>query len=160
TELLAPPVVQPPAVELRKDPAKPEAQFTMPPAIDPIRLPSPTVGRVAPSVSIETVAPEAAPFGQPVSYEIVIKNHSPIPVTHVRVDEELGGAKFVGSEPPGEGSDDKILWMLGTLNAGEEKRIKVTVKPGSEGDLCTKPRVTYSAATALSVRVTRPSLAV
>jgi uncharacterized membrane protein len=50
--------------------------------------------------------------------------------------------------------------MLGTLNAGEEKRIKVTVKPGSEGDLCTKPRVTYSAATALSVRVTRPSLAV
>jgi uncharacterized repeat protein (TIGR01451 family) len=161
-EPLAPPVVVPPMAEPRKDPPKPDP-FTnpMPPQVEPSRQATPPSGRTMPTVSIETISPESTPFGQPVNYEIVVKNHSSTPVTNVRVDEELvGGAQIISTEPAGEASADKAQWTIGTLNAGEEKRIKLSVKPGPEGDLCSKPRVTFSAATTLNVRVTRPNLVV
>ena len=129
---------------------KPEATVTA----------APTSNRVMPSVSIEAIAPETAPYGQPVSYEIVVKNNGAATVANVRVDDEItGGTKFMSAEPTGEINGDKVMWLFGTLNAGEEKHIKMTVRPG-EGDLASKPRVTYSAATTMNVQVTRPSLAV
>lgn len=150
-------------VEPVKLPVTPRVE-TLPPSLDAVKPTAPTFAsgnRVSPSVSIETVAPESTAFGQPVSYEIVVKNMSSVPVTHVRVDEEISaGTKYVSAEPAGETNGDKVLWMLGTLNAGEEKRIKVSVKPGNEGDLQTKPRVTYSVVTAMQVRITRPNLVV
>ena len=170
-ESVAPPVVAPkiepvaPAVEAVKPaPSKPETPMMLPP-IETAPTSSPAkssaANRVMPAVSIETIAPESVPYGQPVTYEIVVKNQGPLAVSHVRVDEEMGpGTKFISAEPVGELNGDKVLWMLGTLNAGEEKHIKVGVKPGNEGDLTTNPRVTYSAATSMNVRVTRPSLVI
>jgi uncharacterized repeat protein (TIGR01451 family) len=160
-KVLAEPVKVP--VEPLKIPVPPRAE-TLPPTPDQVKPNTPAVpsgNRVNPSVSIETVAPESTAFGQPVSYEIVVKNTGAASVTHVRVDEEIGaGTKFVGAEPAGEMNGDKLLWMLGSLNAGEEKRIKVSVKPGNEGDLQTKPRVSYSVSTAMHVRITRPNIVV
>jgi uncharacterized repeat protein (TIGR01451 family) len=116
--------------------------------------------RVTPSVSIETIAPESAPFAQPVSYEIVVRNTGSTPVTHVRVDDEIAaGTAFIRAEPAAQQNGEKVLWMLGSMNAGEEKRIRMTVKAG-EGDLTLKPRVTFSSGTTTSVRVTRPNLAI
>jgi uncharacterized repeat protein (TIGR01451 family) len=150
-------------VKIPVEPVTPRVE-TLPPSLEAVKPAVPAFAsgnRMSPSVSIETVAPESTAFGQPVSYEIVVKNTSSAPVTHVRVDEEIGaGTKYVSAEPAGEINGDKVLWMLGTLNAGEEKRIKVSVKPGNEGDLQTKPRVTYSVATAMHVRITRPNLVV
>ena len=154
------PVLTPPA-EPMKDPVAPRIEA---PSLEQVKPVTPMVSagnRISPAVSIETVAPEATPYGQPVNYEILVKNTGSVSVTHVRVDEEIGaGTKFVGAEPTGEINGDKVLWMLGTLNAGEEKRIKVSVKPGNEGDLQTKPRVSYSVATAMHVRITRPNIVV
>jgi len=116
--------------------------------------------RVAPTIALETIAPETAPFGMPVAYEIVVKNVGQVAVSHVRVDEEIGpGTKFIGAEPAAELSGDKAMWMLGSLNPGEEKHIKVTVKPG-EGDLVTKPRVSYTTSTVMNVKITRPNLTI
>ncbi len=113
--------------------------------------------RTGPMISIETIAPNQVQFGLPVSYEIVVKN-GPVALTQVRVDEELSaGAKFVGSEPAAEVTGDRASWAIGTMNPGEEKHIKVTVKPG-EGDLITKPRVSCAIATTNSVHITRPAL--
>src|SRR5262249_62335112 len=44
------------------------------------------------------------------------------------------------------------------MAVGSEKHIKVTAKPGAEGDYKTNPRVTLTAATANSVKITRPKL--
>ena len=167
----AAPEIMLPVIDVRPAPLKfaapvveskiaPDVPFTSlhPPAIDPVRTSAPAGNRVTPSVSIEAIAPDMVPFGQLIVYEIVVKNTGSVPVTHVRVDEELGsGVKFVSSEPAGETNGEKALWMLGSLNVGEEKRIKIRVKPG-EGDLNTKPRVSWSAAAALNVRVARPNL--
>lgn len=175
------PVPPGPIEPMKTKPAKPEpaaplitvpAEPTRAPAAPKIEAPSleiakPTASpvaagnRVTPAVSIETIAPESAPYGQPVTYEIVVKNTGSVPVTHVRVDEEIGaGTKFVGAEPAGEMSGDRVLWMLGPLNAGDERRIKVSVRPGNEGDLHTKPRVSFSVAMATHVRITRPNIVV
>lgn len=127
----------------------------------PMAAPRAAEGRVSPTITIETVAPETTPHGQPVTYEIVVRNTGTGAVTHVRVDDEIGaGTKFISADPVGELNGDRVLWMLGTLNGGEEKRIKVSVKPGDEGDLQTKPRVTCSVATAMHVRITRPNLVI
>jgi uncharacterized repeat protein (TIGR01451 family) len=146
-----------------KAPAVPRVD-TLPPSLEAVNPTVPTVSsnnRLSPSVSIETVAPGSTAYGQPVSYEIVVKNTGSVAVSHVRVDEEIGaGTKYVSAEPAGEINGDKVLWMLGALSAGEEKRIRVSVKPGNEGDLQTKPRVTYSVATAMVVRITRPNIVV
>jgi uncharacterized repeat protein (TIGR01451 family) len=161
-EPIAPPKAEPVASPVDADPVKPEVPFTnpMPNPAESLKTP-PAAGRAVPSVSIETVAPETVPFGQPVSYEIVVKNLGAAPVTGVRVDEEfVGGAKLVSADPAGEASGDRVAWALGTLNAGDEKRIKVGVKPGPDGDLCTKPQLTYSSGSTLTVRVTRPNLVV
>jgi uncharacterized repeat protein (TIGR01451 family) len=116
--------------------------------------------RVTPSVSIETIAPDSVSFDRPLTYEIVVKNTGPVAVAQVRVDEEIGqGAKFISAEPAGDFNSDKAVWMIGSLSVGEEKHIKVTVKPG-DSDLCTKPRVSFAGGTAMNVRVTRPSLVV
>jgi len=166
-----------PAPEITIPAAEPQSTATkaaaaLPPAEPKAEMPSliqrikpeitamPASNRVMPSVSIETIAPETAAYGQPVSYEIVVKNNGSMPVANVRVDDEIaGGTKFMSADPTGEINGDKVMWLLGTLGAGEEKHIKMTVKPG-EGDLAAKPRVTYSAATSLNVQVTRPSLVV
>jgi Domain of unknown function DUF11 len=146
--------------------AQPENKFTtttdLPPSQADAGKFAPTHGsnRVAPTVTIETIAPESVHFGQPIDYEILVKNNGTLLVSHVLVDEEIGaGAKFIKSEPAAEVSGDRVMWNLGALSSGEEKHIKVTLNPG-EGDLTTKPRVTYSAETSMSVRVTRPILTV
>lgn len=164
---MAAPVIAPPVPVVAPPAVKPDVPTSNPPSliqrIKPEAAPivvETTGNRVVPSVTIETLAPETAAYGQPVTYEIVVKNTGTTTVTHVRVDEEISaGVKFISAEPTGEISGEKVMWMLGSLNANEEKRIKMTVKPG-EGDLATKPRVTFATATAMNVKITRPSLAI
>jgi len=146
-------------------PAKPEpkpdvmipAAPEMPPAIVPGGVAS---NRVAPGLSIETIVPDAVPLGKDVSYEIVVRNNGPVPVSGVRVDEDVpAGGRYLGGEPMAEVSLNTLRWTIGELAVGAEKHIKVTAKPGTEGDYKTNPRVTLTATTANSVKITRPKLA-
>ena len=115
--------------------------------------------RVVPCLSLETSGPDTVTHGQAVTYEILVKNVGQVPVTHVRVEEELpAGTKFVSAEPAGEQAGEKRLWMLGSLAPTDEKRIKITVRPGVDGDLRTKPVLAYAASTQMLVKITRPTL--
>src|SRR5205085_1161895 len=105
---MPPPVPEPLVTTPAAPPSKPEAPLNgqRPSVIERVRpdpAPEAAGNRVVPSVSIETVAPDHVPFGQSVSYEIVVKNVGSLPVSQVRVDEEIGiGAHFIGAEPAGE----------------------------------------------------------
>jgi uncharacterized repeat protein (TIGR01451 family) len=146
--------------------ASPEPNSGMPPAVSPPVAPPETsagagvpCNRVSPGVSIETVVPDAVPLGRDASYEIVVRNNGPIPVTGVKVEEELpAGAKYMGGDPMADVSLNTLRWSLGELPAGAEKKLKVTVKPTGDGDYQTSPRVTFTAATANTVKITRPKL--
>jgi uncharacterized repeat protein (TIGR01451 family) len=113
--------------------------------------------RQAPSVIVEAVAPDSIGVGQPLTYVLVVKNTGVSPVTNVRVEDEVPpGTKFVSSDPVAEPTGSRLTWLVGALDAGAEKRIKVTVKPADEGEVRSRAVVTFSAAAEARVRVTRP----
>jgi uncharacterized repeat protein (TIGR01451 family) len=100
-------------------------------------------------------------FGGEFRYELIVKNSGILPVTGVRVEDELPlGAKYIGSDPPAEINSDRLGWVIGSLDAGTEKRISVRLKPSDEGDLRSRATVSYSAAVDARTKITRPRLAV
>ncbi len=79
------PVVMPP--KPKHEPAHTEVK---PPIITAPAFPGGSQSnRVAPSVTIETSVPDAVPLGKDINYEIVVRNTGLIPVSGVRVEEEM-----------------------------------------------------------------------
>jgi uncharacterized repeat protein (TIGR01451 family) len=112
-----------------------------------------------PAVSIEAIAPGIVALGQNLTYELVIRNVGPTFVQQIRVDDEIpSSAKYLSSDPPAEVLGDRLQWSLGSLEANGEKRIRVSVKPGTEAEFHSKPTVTFSSQTSMQVQISRPKL--
>ncbi|CAN5440991.1 N/A [soil metagenome] len=121
----------------------------------------PLLAKQMPNVMVEVQMPESISVGAALDYILVVKNTGTASVAHVKVEDELPtGAKFLASEPTAELAGDRLSWSLGTLDAGAEKRIKVSVKPGEEGELRSRAMVSFTAAAEARVKVTRPRVAV
>lgn len=117
-------------------------------------------GRAAPSVVIEAVCPESVVFGQEFQYKLVVRNAGTSAVSYVRVEDEIpSGARYLGSDPPAELNGDRLVWIIGPLDAGAEKHIAVRVKPTEEGEARSRSTVTFATAVDARTRVTRPRLA-
>lgn len=164
-----PPVIKNHLPDAPKPAAKPafaEPTPIAPPVVTPAPAPAAPAGvpaagpnRAVPNVVLETVVPDAVPLGKDVSYEIVVKNAGPIPVTGVKVEEQLPvGARYLGGEPLAEVTPSALTWSLGDLAPGTEKRLTLNVKPAGEGDYQTSPRMTFTAAAGNVVKITRPNL--
>ena len=154
------PSVPPSKAEFKLEPeVKPEVKEVTPKA--PIPAVQPTKS-VAPSVTVEVNVPESVGIGQQLDYEIVVKNTGPVTVHQVRIEDEFPKTvKYVGGDPVAEVQGDKLTWSIGSLEVNTEKRIKVGVKPGVEGDWRTRPLVTFSAQVMpVQVKVTRPKIQV
>ena len=152
------PVVPPPT--LKPEPARTEVKSPMSIISSPGFPTGVLSNRVAPSVTIETTVPDAVPLGKDISYEIVVRNTGLIPVSGVRVEEEIPpGAHYLGGEPMADLSLNTLRWNLGELVAGAEKRLKLTVKPVGENDYATSPRATFTTTTPNTIKITRPKLA-
>lgn len=131
----------------------------------PAMAPSATIpaaglaAKSSPTVVLEAIAPDTISVNQPLVYELVVRNNGATAVTNVRVEEEPpAGAKFLASEPVAETFNGRLVWSLGSLDAGAEKRIKISVRPADEGEIRSRAVVSFSAATEARVKVTRPKL--
>jgi uncharacterized repeat protein (TIGR01451 family) len=99
--------------------------------------------------------------GQPVTYELVIRNVGTSPVANVRIEDELPArTALVGSDPAAESSAGRLSWFLGTMEPGIEKRIKLTVRADDEGEIVSRAVVTVSSVVEGRVKVTRPKVSV
>src|SRR4029450_8203863 len=75
-----------------------------------VRPPAGAPAKVAQSVVLEAVCPEAVAFGAEFRYELVVKNQGTAAVAGVRVEDAIpAGARFVGSDPPGEEAGDRLV---------------------------------------------------
>lgn len=152
--------VKPPTVVTeRTPPAVPLPGGAMPPSPP---LAGNLSSRAAPNVSVEIDSPESVGVGQPCTYSLIVRNTGTVPVVGVRVDHELpAGATFGTSEPPAEtAGEGKLAWSVGQMEAGAERRIKVTVTPSDEGELRGRAAVTFAAGVEAKIKVTRPRIAV
>lgn len=115
----------------------------------------------APCVLIEKRGPETAYLGQPLQYEIIVRNPGPSPAYNVRVEEELPPpVKFVGSEPQSENTNGRPTWSLGNMEPNSERRIRLQVQPPGEGELRTCATVTFSGTASLRTQVVQPRVAI
>jgi uncharacterized repeat protein (TIGR01451 family) len=116
-------------------------------------------GRQVVGVVVEKLAPEAVPAGQPLVYDIVVRNGGPGPVQGVRVEEHLpAGTRVLGAEPRAELHGTVLVWDLGGLGAGVEKKLKVEVQPAAEGPFTTTAVLTCATRCELHTHVSGPGL--
>jgi uncharacterized repeat protein (TIGR01451 family) len=106
------------------------------------------------------LGPDVAVIGQPIRYEIVVRNSGLMPVFNLRVDDEIpNGVRVIASDPPSETSGNRLSWTIGSLEPYAERRIRVDVQPPGEGELRTNAVVTFSGSTSIQTRIVQPRLA-
>lgn len=126
----------------------------------PVRPASDGPTRIAQNVTIEAACPESIVFGQEFRYELIIRNSGTAAVSGVRIEDEIpAGATYVGSDPPAEQGGTRLVWAVGSLEAGAEKRITVRVNPTQEGELHSRATVTVASSVDARTKVTRPRIA-
>src|SRR5438093_9986928 len=81
-------------------------------------------GRQEPAVSLEWIGPPTIKLGQPVTFQIIVKNISANPVQQVVVRNRLpAGITVQATEPKALVEINQLSWDLGTLQPRQEKRL-------------------------------------
>jgi uncharacterized repeat protein (TIGR01451 family) len=151
-----PPVVQPRLIDLQPAPVLAPPEPT-PPAKKLI-VATPTA---APSVTVEKRCPDTITAGQPLAYDILIRNVGQSPVFYVRVEDELPtGSRYIASEPTAEIIGERMVWNVGQLDANAERKIHIELQPSVEGELRGTAIVSFTAAASMRTQVVRPKLMV
>jgi len=118
-------------------------------------------GRQEPGVSLEWVGPPTTKIGQPVTYQIIVKNVNSCPVHQVIVRNRVpAGVTVQGTEPRAFNEGNVWLWDLGTLQPHQEKRLDMQLLPEIRGDLSCQATVTLTGSTIARVRVREPKLTI
>jgi uncharacterized repeat protein (TIGR01451 family) len=122
-------------------------------------------GKSESAVTTEWIGPAAAKLGQPMACQILVRNQGTMAVHHVVVRHPIpDGVDVRGSEPAANPSADgpaKLLtWNIGTLEAGQMRKISVQLVSQSRGPLNCYATVTFSNTSLLQVEVREPLLSV
>ncbi len=138
----------------------------------PMRLPAPpgppAGGSLVPmggtpggQVAVEVVGPATIAPGEPLPYEIVLRNVGTGILSQVRVEDNLPvGARYHSSDPPAEVKNGRMSWLIGTLEVGAERRIKVEIRPDGAEEMLLNPTVSATTAVGLRTRVVKPAFGV
>jgi uncharacterized repeat protein (TIGR01451 family) len=113
------------------------------------------------TVHVETIGPAALNAGQPLSYEIVVRNAGTVPVFSVHVEEDFpAGARLLRAEPAPDTRGRVLTWNLESLEPGAERHFHIDAQTGEEGELWSSATATFSVSSGVRTRVTRPRLSV
>jgi uncharacterized repeat protein (TIGR01451 family) len=116
-------------------------------------------GRQEPAVSLEWIGPASAKLGQPVTYQIIVKNISALPVQQVVVRNRIpAGITVQATEPRAFNEANTLVWDLGTLQPRQEKRLDIQLLPEAKGDMACQAMVSFTGASMARIRVCEPKL--
>jgi uncharacterized repeat protein (TIGR01451 family) len=116
-------------------------------------------GRQEPAVSLEWIGPPIAKVGQPLSYQILVKNITTIPVQQVVVRNQLpAGVTVNATEPKASSQGNVLVWELGTLEPRQEKRLDMQLVAESKGNLACQASVTFTGVSTAYLQVREPKL--
>jgi uncharacterized repeat protein (TIGR01451 family) len=123
--------------------------------------PAPAPPLLPAQVSVELAGPASVALGEPLHYELIVRNTGDSPAGRVQVEDPLpSGANVLQTEPGAERRGDSLIWDLGTLAAGAERRLKVDLQHFGIARMPQPPRVAYTAAAGLRTQVVRPAFVV
>ena len=135
-------------------------------AVKATTLPTPGDRRLegpqSPSVTIEKIAPREIQVNQPADFQLVVKNVGRIAARNVLVFDQIpAGTEFVQSTPqPSRNLNGQVSWQLETLEPGQEKRIRLQLRPTRQGEIGSVAQVTFSAQASMRTKVTKPVLSI
>ena len=119
-------------------------------------------GIQSPTITIERIAPAEIQVNQPADFQFVVKNVGRVPANHVRIFDEIPeGAELIQAVPqPSRGSGRQISWDLDTLGPGQEKRIKMQLRPTKPGEIGSVAQFSFSTQASMRTKVTQPRLSI
>jgi len=127
----------PPAAGSQAPPAhSPAAGGTPKEADTPFVLPAESLplGRQTVGLTVDVVAPDVLNRNQSAHLKILVRNSGKNDAIGVVVRDELPpGLTYLGSQPEAQRLDSLLSWNLGTVPAGAERSITVSVKPNQVG---------------------------
>lgn len=90
----------------------------------------------SPLLTIEKHGPNSVSMGQPVHYEIIVKNVGQMPASQVRVEDELPEkARFLSGSPQPVFQGGRVVWNLDEILPGGEQHLQLDLEPGTSGEL-------------------------
>lgn len=147
----APPPAPPPEAPRPLAPAPAPAADAGTPAPAPVANPSPLL--------LEKIGPASINRGAPLVYELVVRNVTNAPLSHVRVEDDLPpGVQLMSAEPRPDVQRNKMIWNLGVLDPGVERRCKIQLMPSGVGEIQTCATATFEVSACLRSLVTQPHL--
>ena len=116
----------------------------------------------SPTITIERIAPAEIQVNAPADFQYIIKNTGRVTASHVRVFDEIPeGTELIQAVPqPSRGTQRQISWDLDSLAPGQEKRIKLQLRPTKPGEIGSIAQVTFSTQASMRTKVTRPMLSI
>lgn len=116
-------------------------------------------GMQRPELKIEKTAPPHAVLGQPMVYTIHVKNVGRSPAYQVVVEDRIPqGTKLTGTIPQARLQGQRLVWKLGRLQPGRERKIRVRVIPQSEGEIGSVATVNFVSEIESRTKITAPKL--
>lgn len=150
-----------PAAESSPLPTPPASQDAPPftEKADGTAIPESKPGKTEPAVSIEWVGPLAPKVGQPMPCQLQVHNTSSVPVHQVVVRHVLpDGVSHRSSQPAARVDDRLVIWHLGTLDAGQVRKLDIQLVAQAKGPLHCQATVTFTAGSSMLVQVKEPLL--
>jgi uncharacterized repeat protein (TIGR01451 family) len=124
-------------------------------------LPGAQPGGQTSTISVEKIGPAMVGVGKPFTYEIAVRNPGKAPALLVRVEDQVAAnLRYLKSEPPAEVQGTQLLWNLGTLEPGGERRLKVEAQAIAEGEALSSATAICAASSSCRTKVSRPQLAI
>ncbi len=118
-------------------------------------------GPQQPEIKIEKIAPAEAVVGEPLIYEIKVRNVGQSTAHRVIVEDRIPlGATCQGTIPQAETAEKRLFWKLGDMRPSEERSIKVKLTPTQAGSIGSVATVNFAAEVAATTVVTAPELKV
>src|SRR5262245_24679472 len=119
------------------------------------------VARQEPTVCLEWFGPTTLKVGAPAEYTLSATNDGSITLHKEILQVKVpSGAKVAGTEPQAEGTEDVLLWDLGSLSSKQDKSVKMKFVPPAKGELLCQAWVTFTGSSAVKVMVREPKLEV
>jgi uncharacterized repeat protein (TIGR01451 family) len=120
-------LIDPPTPPVEPAPVCPATIAAIEHTVAPPKSPeTPVPAAATPAITLETVSAAEATVNQPFAYELVVRNIGSGPAQQVRVEEMVPpGVRLQSSLPPAERQGNRLAWVLGPMEAGAEKRIKI-----------------------------------
>jgi len=119
-------------------------------------------GSQAPMLTIEKTAPAEIQIGKPAKFLIKVRNAGTVAAHGVEIHDTVPqGTQFMDALPEAQrGAQGALVWDLGTLKSGEEKKVELQLMPVAEGEVGSVASVHFRAEASVRTVATKPMLTV